>query len=99
MKSAQGVLNISLDGAPRLGSPKSGAPLRACPSSPLPPEWEIDSEVIKGMVGGYRRIKDGARLQKHAGLGLWILSMGQWVVDRIEVGDPPLSWADSVLPG
>ena len=63
-----------------------------------PPEWEIDPEVMDGMVGGYRRIKDGARLQKHARLGVWVLAVGHWVINRIEAIDPPLSWADGVFP-
>ena len=65
--------------------------------APLPPEWEIDGEVMEGMVGGYRRIRDGARLQKHATLAFWVLSIGRWVIDMIESIDPPLDWADTVL--
>ncbi len=64
----------------------------------LPPEWEIDPEVMAGMSGGYRRVRDGARLQKHARIGVWVLAVGQWVVDRLEAADPPLVWADEVLP-
>ncbi len=63
-----------------------------------PPEWEIDLNVIDGMCGGYRRIRDGLRLQRHARLGIWVLMEGQWVIDRHAGGDPPLAWADRLVP-
>lgn len=64
----------------------------------LPPEWEIDFDVMAGMSGGYRRVRDGLRLQRHARLGFWVLLSGQWVLDHQESCDPPLQWADAQVP-
>lgn len=65
----------------------------------LPPEWEIDLFVAPGMSGGYRRVKDGLRLQRHARLGIWILMHGEWATRHpVESHNPPLAWADALIP-
>ena len=64
----------------------------------LPPEWEIDWEIVSGMVGGYRRVRDGLKLQRDAQLGVWVLWMAQTIVGSKAVSDPPLIWADQCVP-
>ncbi|MBH23940.1 MAG: hypothetical protein CMH57_05670 [Myxococcales bacterium] len=70
----------------------------AAKRAPQPPEWEIDARVMSGMSGGYRRIRDGVRLQKESRRGVWVLWVDGQPVAEVESPNPPLVWADRQIP-